>query len=112
MASMTLKSHIGCFLRKHIFSLRIFALNLFNQVFWILVIAGVMIGAKRGPVSGLMGLVFGTGAGVLFLAFGYALYVHAHPQNRDGAEPVAPPNGGPATPSGNSGVSGGPPSVS
>ena len=34
------------------------------------------------------------------------------PKNRNPAEPGAPPNGGPATPAGNSGVTKGPPSVS
>jgi hypothetical protein len=34
------------------------------------------------------------------------------PKNRNPAEPGAPPNGGPATPAGNSGVTEGPPSVS
>ena len=31
--AMTLRSHIAYFLRTHIFSLRIFALSLFNLVF-------------------------------------------------------------------------------
>lgn len=34
------------------------------------------------------------------------------PKNRNPAEPGAPPNGGPATPAGNSGVTKGPPSAS
>ena len=43
----------------------------------------------------------------------YAIIYAASPVEKQlGAEPCAPPNGGPAQPSGNSGVTGGPPSVS
>jgi len=102
---MTLRSHIAHFLRI-IFSPR---LNLFNLVCWMLVIVGVGIGAGRGSV--LIGLALGVAFGILFHGFFYALYVLTH-RNEFVAEPGAVPNGGPARRSGDSGVGGGPPSVS
>jgi hypothetical protein len=75
---MTFKAHVVFFLRRHVFSPRIFLLNLFNLVFWVLVIAGIDIGAHGGLVSGLIGGVAGMVGGILFLGFSYALYAWNH----------------------------------
>ena len=81
VTAMTFSSHITFFLRTHIFSIKILALNLFNLVFWILVIAGVDIGAKRG--SALIGLALGLAVGILFHGFCYVSYVLTHRNKGD-----------------------------
>jgi hypothetical protein len=75
---MTLKAHVRYFVRQHLFSPRIFANNLFNLVFWVLVIAGIDIGAEGGIVSAFIGGVAGVVGGILFLASCYALYALTH----------------------------------
>jgi hypothetical protein len=78
------------FLKCHIFSPRIFALNCLNQVFWIVVVTGCVIGFHRSPVSGFIVLFLGIVTGVLFLGFFYVLYHRSADrgnQKRDKAEP-------------------------
>jgi len=80
---MTLRTEIARFFRVHVFSIRIFMLNIFNLVFWILAIAGFRVGVQRGidahswtigMVAGCIGLAAGSVLGVAFLAFFYWLY--------------------------------------
>jgi hypothetical protein len=108
---MALKSHASYFLRHHVFSPRLFTLNLFNLIFFILLVAGAVIGAQGGLVPAFIGGVAGALVGVLFLGFFYAIYVLTHRDQFD-AEPGTSPNGGPTKPLRASGITGGPPSVS
>ena len=80
---MGLKSEIARFFKLQVFSIRILMLNLFNLVFWILVIAGFRAGIQKGieahsclvgAVAGTIGLAVGIAAGIVFLALFYWLY--------------------------------------
>ena len=73
MTPMTMRSEIAYFLKEHIFSTRIFALNMFNFVFGMFVIVGYKIGIQRDVVWGLIGLLLGTVAGILFHGVCYVL---------------------------------------
>jgi hypothetical protein len=90
---MRLKSHLTYFMVHIIFNHRIFQLNLFNFVFWILVVAGIDIGFKRGLVASIFGGFAGAVAGIFFLGLFYALHASKHPEQFNANPDVAPKEG-------------------
>lgn len=77
---------------------------------WIDIVSIGLEGGIDEPSPKLEALHWGVLGLVLAFSSGFALYALAFYRQRN-AQPGGTPNGGPATPSGNSGVAEGPPSV-